>query len=285
MPDDFIPLAQQTGLIKPLTLYVVGEALQQCRALAATRGSRLSIAVNLSTRNLLDLEFPEQVAGLLEHWGVDPDATGVRDHRVDDARRPGADEVDPRASSRRWASGSRSTTSAPGYSSLAYLKRLPVDEIKIDRSFVMHMSDDEDDATIVRSTIDLGQQPRPPGRRRGRRDRGGLEHPQRARLHDRPGLLPQPSGAPGRAAHVAAGPHAGGRGDFRPAGGASSKHRGSRARSLIGGGWCGRRSGPTPPSLPSRRSDAGCRPASGRSAPASRRHRAARAGSSVEMWR
>ena len=123
-----------------------------------------------------------------------------------------------------------------GYSSLAYLKRLPVDEIKIDRSFVMHMSDDADNATIVRSTIDLGKNLGLQVVAEGRRDGGGLEHPQRARLHDRPGLLPQPSRAPGRAAHVAAGPHAGGRGDFRPAG-ASSKHRGSRARSLIGGGW------------------------------------------------
>ena len=123
-----------------------------------------------------------------------------------------------------------------GYSSLAYLKRLPVDEIKIDRSFVMHMSDDDDNATIVRSTIDLGRNLGLQVVAEGVETEEIWDTPQRARLHDRPGLLPQPSRAPGRAAHVAAGPHAGGRGDFRPAG-ASSKHRGSRARSLIGGGW------------------------------------------------
>ena len=111
MPDDFIPLAQQTGLIKPLTLYVVGEALQQCRRWQE-QGLRLSIAVNLSMRNLLDLEFPEQVAGLLEQWGVDHDAAGVRDHRVDDARRPGADEVDPRQALGDGHPARRSTTSA-----------------------------------------------------------------------------------------------------------------------------------------------------------------------------
>ena len=63
-----------------------------------------------------------------------------------------------------------------GYSSLAYLKRLPVDEIKIDRSFVMHMSDDEDNATIVRSTIDLGENLGLQVVAEGRRDGGGLGH-------------------------------------------------------------------------------------------------------------
>jgi diguanylate cyclase (GGDEF)-like protein len=70
-PDDFIPLAQQTGLVKPLTLYVVDEALRQCRAWLDD-GLRLSIAVNLSTRNLLDVQFPTEVQGLLERWEVDP---------------------------------------------------------------------------------------------------------------------------------------------------------------------------------------------------------------------
>ena len=59
-----------------------------------------------------------------------------------------------------------------GYSSLAYLKQLPVNEIKIDRSFVMNMAEPTDDAVIVRSIIDLGAQPRARGRGRGRRDRG-----------------------------------------------------------------------------------------------------------------
>ena len=70
-PDDFIPLAQQTGLIKPLTLYVIDEALRQCRAWLEA-GERLAIAVNLSTRNLLDIQFPTEVRGLLDRWRIDP---------------------------------------------------------------------------------------------------------------------------------------------------------------------------------------------------------------------
>jgi EAL domain-containing protein (putative c-di-GMP-specific phosphodiesterase class I) len=155
MPDDFIPLAQQTGLIKPLTLYVIGEALKQCR-LWQEQGLRLSIAVNLSMRNLLDLEFPEQVASLLEEWEVEHD---LLEFEITESTML-ADPVRTKLIlDRLSAMGIRLAIDdfGTGYSSLAYLKRLPVNEIKIDRSFVMHMSEDADNATIVRSTIDLGK--------------------------------------------------------------------------------------------------------------------------------
>jgi EAL domain-containing protein (putative c-di-GMP-specific phosphodiesterase class I) len=155
MPDDFIPLVQQTGLIKPLTRYVIDAALQQVRAWAAL-GWDLAIAVNLSTRNLLDVEFPDQVAALLALRGVGPDRLELEiteSTMLEDPARTRAilerlSEMGIRLSIDDFGTG---------YSSLAYLKRLPVDEIKIDRSFVMNMVDDEDDATIVRSTIDLGR--------------------------------------------------------------------------------------------------------------------------------
>jgi len=155
MPDDFIPFAQQTGLIKPLTLYVVGEALRQC-GLWQAEGIELSIAVNLSMRNLLDLEFPEQVARLLEECNLEPDRL---EFEITESTML-ADPVRTKLILEQLsAMGIRLSIDdfGTGYSSLAYLKHLPVDEIKIDRSFVMNMSDDSDNATIVRSTIDLGR--------------------------------------------------------------------------------------------------------------------------------
>jgi diguanylate cyclase (GGDEF)-like protein/PAS domain S-box-containing protein len=154
-PDDFIPLAQQTGLIKPLTLYVLDEALRQCRAWLAD-GLRLSIAVNLSTRNLLDVDFPTEVQGLLERWDVDP---ALLELEITESTML-ADPVRTKQILERLSGmGIRLSIDdfGTGYSSLAYLKGLPVDEIKIDRSFVMAMDTSEDDATIVRSTIDLGR--------------------------------------------------------------------------------------------------------------------------------
>ncbi|MDP9293061.1 MAG: EAL domain-containing protein [Actinomycetota bacterium] len=154
-PDDFIPVAQQTGLIKPLTLYVIDEALRQCRAWLDD-GLRLAIAVNLSTRNLLDVDFPTQVAGLLDRWEVDP---SLLEFEITES----AMLADPTRTKlileRLSQMGIRLSIDdfGTGYSSLAYLKRLPVSEIKVDRSFVMNMDEDEDDATIVRSTIDLGR--------------------------------------------------------------------------------------------------------------------------------
>ncbi len=154
-PDDFIPMAEQTGLIKPLTLYVIEEALRQCWSWQ-DGGLRLAIAVNLSARTLVDVDFPTQVAELLERCRVEP---SLLEFEITES----AMLVDPRRTKqileRLSGMGIRLSIDdfGTGYSSLAYLKRLPVSEIKVDRSFVMNMDDDEDDATIVRSTIELGR--------------------------------------------------------------------------------------------------------------------------------
>jgi diguanylate cyclase (GGDEF)-like protein/PAS domain S-box-containing protein len=154
-PDEFIPVAQESGLIKPLTLYVIDEALRQCRSWQDD-GLRLAIAVNLSVRNLVDVDFPQQVAELLARWNVEP---SLLEFEITES----AMLADPTRTKlileHLSAMGIRLSIDdfGTGYSSLAYLKRLPVSEIKVDRSFVMNMEQDEDDATIVRSTIDLGR--------------------------------------------------------------------------------------------------------------------------------
>ncbi len=154
-PDEFIPMAQQTGLIKPLTLYVIEEALRQCRAWLED-GLRLAIAVNLSARSLVDGDFPYEVEGLLERWGVESELLEFEITESAMLTDPGRTKLILEQLS---AMGIRLSVDdfGTGYSSLAYLKRLPVSEIKVDRSFVMNMDEDEDDATIVRSTIDLGR--------------------------------------------------------------------------------------------------------------------------------
>ena len=154
-PGEFIPLTQQTGLIRPLTLYVISEALRQCRAWES-QGLDLAVAVNVSTRNLLDVEFPTQVQGLLDAWGLEASRLELEiteDAVLTDPVRTKAILEELAAMGMRLAIDDFGT----GYSSLAYLKRLPITQIKIDRSFVMAMATDEDDATIVRSTIDLGR--------------------------------------------------------------------------------------------------------------------------------
>jgi EAL domain-containing protein (putative c-di-GMP-specific phosphodiesterase class I) len=154
-PDEFIPLAQQTGLIKPLTLYVLEEALAQCQAWQR-EGMRLGMAVNLSVRNLLDAEFPEQVRRLLDKHGVDP---GLLELEITESIVLSDPVRTKRVLDKLSAMGVTLSIDdfGTGYSSLAYLSQLPVNEIKIDRSFVMNMAECDNDAVIVRSTIDLGR--------------------------------------------------------------------------------------------------------------------------------
>ncbi|MDT4996256.1 MAG: hypothetical protein QOD45_324, partial [Pseudonocardiales bacterium] len=154
-PHMFLPMAEQTGLMRPLTLYVLRHALAQCAAWSAA-GRDLSVAVNLAAANLLDLELAGDVAELL-------DASGVPAERLQLEITENSVMADPvRAvevleSLRALGIGISLDDFGTGYSSLAYLKRLAVDELKIDKSFVMDMTTDDDDAVIVRSTVDLAK--------------------------------------------------------------------------------------------------------------------------------
>ncbi len=152
-PDDFIPLAERTGLIKPLTMWVLAEALRQ-HAEWQQAGLDLGVAVNLSPHGLLDMELPDLVEGLLashsapaERLVLEITETTIM---VDQER---ALQILTRLADR----GVRLSIDdfGTGYSSLSYLSKLPVKEIKIDKSFVMDMIDNDKHAMIVRATIDL----------------------------------------------------------------------------------------------------------------------------------
>ena len=154
-PGEFIPLAEQTDLMRPLTLHVLERALQQVAAWERT-GISLGVAVNIAVANLLDADFPAAVAAAVDRSGVPAD-------RLQLEITENVVMADPVRAAQVLADlgriGVRLSLDdfGTGYSSLAYLKQLPVEELKIDRSFVMGMAADGLDAAIVRSTIDLAR--------------------------------------------------------------------------------------------------------------------------------
>ncbi len=153
-PDAFIPLAEQTGLIVPLTRWVLDTTARQLRAWTDD-GLVLDAVVNISARVLHDPDLPATIAALLAAHGVP--ATRLRvelTERAVMAHPAGALDVLSRLS--RLGVRIAIDDFGTGYSSLAYLTRLPVDEIKIDKSFVTHMTTESADATTVTSTIGLG---------------------------------------------------------------------------------------------------------------------------------
>ena len=153
-PDEFIPLAERTGLIKRLTRSVLTEAIRQARAWELA-GLRVPIAVNLSMRNIHDPQLPQTIAQLLQRWDARPELLRLEMTETVLAADPQR-ALQTMDSLRAMGVHIALDDFGIGYSSLAYLNRLPLDEIKIDRSFVLGMIDDQSSATIVRATVDLG---------------------------------------------------------------------------------------------------------------------------------
>ena len=153
-PDRFIPLAEKTGLIKPLTLWVLNAALRQSQQWRH-QGMPLRIAINLSRRNLHDTNLPGLVADKLKCWKGEPDWLEVEITESAIAADP-TRAVETLARLHAMGVWISIDDFGTGYSSLANLKQMPVDEIKIDKSFVMSMTKNRDDIAIVRSIIELG---------------------------------------------------------------------------------------------------------------------------------
>lgn len=153
-PDQFIQSAENTGLIKPLTDWVLGTGLRQCHDLLAN-GVVQHLAVNISARSLHDLRFPNAVDKFLKASGLSPDKLLLEvtesAFMVDLQR-----TVEILAVLNHMGILISIDDFGTGFSSLNYIKKLPVNEIKIDKSFVADMTSDENDLSIVRSIIDLG---------------------------------------------------------------------------------------------------------------------------------
>jgi EAL domain-containing protein (putative c-di-GMP-specific phosphodiesterase class I) len=152
-PDTFLPLAEQTGLMRSLTSTVLQSALQQAQAWRHA-GLDISVAVNLSVANLLDTHLPVEVGNLLAGFGLPASALELEiteSTLMVDPVRSGEVLGALRTLGVRIAVDDYGT----GYSSLAYLQQLAVDELKLDKSFILPMLQDPGAAAIVRTTIDL----------------------------------------------------------------------------------------------------------------------------------
>ena len=154
-PDQFIPMAERTGSIKSLTMWAIRTALMQSKSWCE-QGFDVPVAVNLSVRTLQDPTFPDQMINLLENSQVKPDQLELEItessimsdplHTIDILRR--IHDLGIELSIDDFGTG---------YSSLSYLRKLPVGSVKIDQSFVRELMIDENQAVIVRATIDLGR--------------------------------------------------------------------------------------------------------------------------------
>ena len=154
LPDLFIPLAERTGLIGNLTEWAIDAALQQCREWQ-DRDYLIPVAINISGKSFHEHVLPQKIFQKLQHYGLEPTQLKIEiteSSVLDDP--PQALAI----LSLLQSLGIRLSLDdfGTGYSSLTHLRQLPVDEIKIDKSFVMGMTTSEGDAAIVRTLIDLG---------------------------------------------------------------------------------------------------------------------------------
>lgn len=154
-PAEFIPLAEETGLIIPIGYWVLSEAIGRARAWQAQTGRKLVVAVNISPRQFRHPEFALRVEQLLAASGIDPSSIeleiteGVMMENAENA-------IALLHRLRRIGVRLSIDDFGTGYSSLAYLKRFPITKLKIDQSFIRHLKADEEDAAIVQAVISLG---------------------------------------------------------------------------------------------------------------------------------
>ena len=152
-PGAFIPVAERTGLIKPMTDWIIDRMLRQCREWH-NAGAPVHVAVNISAKSLQDQTLPVKIQAALDKWKMDPRFVKVEITESSIM----ADPAHALAiTSMLQSMGVRLSLDdfGTGYSSLSNLRQLPVDELKIDKSFVMGMSGSEADTSIVRTMIDL----------------------------------------------------------------------------------------------------------------------------------
>jgi diguanylate cyclase (GGDEF)-like protein len=153
-PAEFIPIAETTGLINRLTLYVLRQAIGQARSWLE-EGTPVPVAVNLSSRCLLDPHLVADIVDLLNLYNLPTDLVRLEVTETAIMANP---SLAMSTLSQLHDLGIRLSIDdyGTGYSSMAYLKRLPVDELKVDRTFVLNMDSDREDAVLVRGAIELG---------------------------------------------------------------------------------------------------------------------------------
>ncbi|MHB8512552.1 MAG: putative bifunctional diguanylate cyclase/phosphodiesterase [Actinomycetota bacterium] len=154
-PEEFVPLAESVGLMRPMTILVLKRALAQALKWEQA-GYPIGVAVNLSARSILDLGLPEEIALLLAQTGLQPKRLTLE---ITEGQLVSDQSRTINVLERLAALGVSLSIDdfGTGYSSLSYLQRLPVNEIKIDKSFVLTMASHVGNASIVRSVIDLAR--------------------------------------------------------------------------------------------------------------------------------
>jgi len=153
-PDLFVPMAEQTGLIDQLTVWVLKKAMLQCTEFN-NAGMDITVAVNLSARSLHDFRLPGEIARMLFEGKIRPSMLVLEITESAVMSNP-AEALEVLQILDKMGVSLSIDDFGTGYSSLAYLTKLPVDEIKIDKSFVLEMVLEKHAAVIVRSTIELG---------------------------------------------------------------------------------------------------------------------------------
>ncbi len=153
-PDEFIQIAENSGLIGSLTEWVIENTMKQCRTWKEKNICYGTVAINLSMYNLQDPDFPGLLSRMLEKWELGPSDIALE---ITESAMLADIESAQKTLQRFDEMGIEIAVDdyGTGFSSLAYLKKLPIRKLKIDKSFVTDMTTDDNDAVIVRSTIDM----------------------------------------------------------------------------------------------------------------------------------